>query len=303
MYQQIASNKRKTILLIGGFIIFLTLLGWVLSLATDNAGYVVAIGIFAVTYAFVGYYASARIALALSGAKPVEKADAPELYRVVENLSIAGGLPMPQVYIIDDSAPNAFATGRDPQHAIVVATSGLLDMMDKNELEGVIAHELSHVGNYDIRLMAVVMVLVTIISVISNFFLRMTFWGGGRRRGNSDNDQLGAIFMVIGIVAAIVAPIIATILQLAVSRRREYLADASGALLTRYPEGLASALEKIERANEPMHHSNTATAHLFFADPLRAAAGSTGSWIAGLFSTHPPIEDRIAKLQGMEIKP
>jgi heat shock protein HtpX len=299
MYSQIASNKRRTILLMVVFVALAAALGWIFALATDDSSFVVIMTAVALIYAVVGYFASARIALALAGAKPIAKADAPELYRVVENLSIAGGLPMPQVYIMHDPAPNAFATGRDPQHAVVAVTTGLLEIMDKPELEGVIAHELSHVGNYDIRLMAVVMVLVTMISVISNFFLRMTFWGGGRRRRDDDSGQLGLIFLVIGIAAAILSPIIATLLQLAVSRRREYLADASGALLTRYPEGLASALAKIEQANTPMQHANTATAHLFFASPFEGVGGK----LAGLFSTHPPIADRITRLGQMEVQP
>lgn len=298
MYQQVDSNKRRTIGLMLGFVAFLALFGWVLSRATGNPGFVIGLSGFATIYALISYYASAAITLAIAGAKPVEKSDAPELYRVVENLTIAAGLPMPKIYIIDDPSPNAFATGRDPQHAVVAVTTGLLDMMTKTELEGVIGHELSHVGNYDIRLMAVVVVLVGIITIMSNFFLRFTFWGGGRRRdNNSGNDQLGIILFVIGIIMAILAPIAATIIQLAISRNREYLADASGALLTRYPEGLASALRKIEQANRPLEHANTATAHLYIANPIKEAGGK----LARLFDTHPPIEDRIQRLMTMEV--
>jgi heat shock protein HtpX len=278
-----------------GFIVFCVALGQVMSLATGSRGLVVGMTIFSVGYAVISYFASARIALTLSGAKEVQKKDAPQLYRVVENLAIAGGLPTPKVYIMNDPALNAFATGRDPEHAVVAVTTGLLEVLDKQELEGVIAHELSHIGNYDIRLMAVVLVLVTIVSSMSNMFLHLTSW--------SDDDDSGAssaIFMVIAIVLAILTPIVATIMQLAVSRRREYLADASGALLTRFPDGLAGALAKIAKSERPLKTANTATAHLFFSNPFKKG---TSKGIAGLFSTHPPIEDRIAKLKGMEIAP
>jgi heat shock protein HtpX len=248
---------------------------------------------FAIAYAVFSYFSGAKMALALSGAEPIAKSDAPELYRTVENLAIAAGLPTPAIYIIDDPAPNAFATGRDPSHAHVAVTRGLLTIMDDQELEGVIAHELSHVGNYDIRLMAVVLALVTVVSLISHFFMRVSFWGGD---DNNNNNQFA---MIVGLVAALVAPLVAMLLQLAVSRKREYLADASGALLTRYPEGLASALEKISTYSKPMQHASTATAHLFIASPLAGSKGLGGS-IAGLFSTHPPIDERIARLEAME---
>lgn len=296
MYQQIDANKRKTILLMAGFVVFISLFGLILSRALGRPGLAIGLALFALVYALISYYASAAIALAINRAQPVEKSQAPELYRVVENLAIAGGLPMPKIYVVNDPSPNAFATGRDPQHAVVAATTGLLEMMDKSELEGVIAHELSHVGNYDIRLMAAVVMLVTVVSVMSNAFLRLTFWGG---RDDRDGGEASAIFLVIGIVMALLSPIIATILQLAVSRRREYLADASGALLTRYPEGLASALRKI-KASQPMRTANTATAHLYLANPF---GSKSAGFVANLFSTHPPIDDRIAKLDNMEIKP
>jgi len=298
MYQQIDSNKRRTLLIMGFFIVFVGLFGWVLSQATGNSALVIFFAIFGIGYALIGYYASAKITLAIAGAKPIEKQDAPDLYRVVENLSIAGGLPMPQIYITPDQSPNAFATGRDPQHAVVCVTSGLLQIMDNNELEGVIGHELSHVGNYDIRLMAIVVVLVGVITVMSNFFLRFTFFGGRGRNNNNGDGELGVIFLVIGIVMAILAPIAATLIQLAVSRNREYLADASGALLTRYPEGLASALRKIQNVNLPLQHANTATAHLYIANPLKQAGGA----FTKLFDTHPPIDERISRLENMEIK-
>ncbi len=291
MYKNIAANKRRTIILVLAFVVFIGLIAGIFGFAYGDPGIVWFGLIFGLVYATVGYFASARIALALAGAKPVTKSQAPRLYRVVENLTIAAGLPMPQVYVIPDQALNAFATGRKPDKAAVAVTEGLLDTMTDNELEGVIAHELSHVGNYDIRLMAMVLVLVTIITVISNIFFRATLWGG-----DDDNNSNG-LFVIIGLVLSLLAPIIATIMQLAVSRRREYLADASGALLTRYPEGLASALEKISQSDRPMRTASPATAHLFLANPL---SGRKFSGVSKLFSTHPPIEDRIAKLRQME---
>ncbi|MBW3538298.1 M48 family metalloprotease [Candidatus Parcubacteria bacterium] len=295
MYSQIASNKRKTILLMIGFVGFIGALAWLMSEALGRPSFVWLAVVFAVGYALFSYFASAKMALALSGAKPVTKAQAPKLYRTVENLAITAGLPMPKVYVINDPAPNAFATGRDPQHAAVAATTGLLEMMDDSELEGVIAHELSHVGNYDIRVMSIVIALVTIVSLLADFFLRWSFFGG------SDDDEggsSGAVFAVIGLVMALVAPLVATLLQLAVSRRREFLADASGVLLTRYPDGLARALAKIGGYAKPMRHANTATAHLFIANPL--GGRGIGAGVAKLFSTHPPVEARIARLKEME---
>lgn len=290
MYNQIAANKHKTVYLIVGFIAFIALVGYVMSRALGSPGFIWFALIFGIVYAVIGYYASAKVALALAGAKPIAKADAPKLYRIVENLAITAGLPMPQVYIINDPAPNAFATGRDPKHAVVAATTGLLDMMEDEELEGVIAHELSHVGNYDIRVMALVIVLVTIISVVSDLFFRMTWF--------RDEDEGGSgVFMLVALALSLLSPIIASLLQLAVSRKREYLADASGALLTRYPEGLIGALEKIDQYKQPMRRASNTTAHLYFANPFR---GKAAGFVAGLFSTHPPITDRIAKLQQME---
>jgi heat shock protein HtpX len=277
-----------------GFVVFIGFLGWVLSQWLGRPSLTITMLVVAIIYALVGYFASARIALAISGAKPVEKRQAPELYRLVENLSIAAGLPMPKLYIIDDAAPNAFATGRDPQHAVVAVTTGILERLDDVELEGVLAHELSHVGNYDIRLMSIVIVLVTVVSLISDWFLHLTFWGGG---GDDDDSSPNPVMAIAGFALLLVAPLVAMLLQLAVSRRREYLADASGALLTRYPDGLASALAKIAAYNAPMKHASSATAHLFIANPL------TGKRAANWFSTHPPIEDRIARLTQMtEIK-
>ncbi len=295
MYTQIASNKRKSFLLVTVFVILISALGYIYSLYANQPAIFIAVSVFALLYSLISYRFSANIALAIAGARPVEKQDAPELYRLVENLSITAGLPMPKVYIMDDPSPNAFATGRNPKNAVVAVTTGLLALLDKQELEGVIAHELSHVGNYDIRFMAIVMVLVTVVSMISNFFLHMSWFGGGRREGGGN-----PIVAIIAIVASLLAPLVAALLQLAVSRKREYLADASGALLTRYPEGLASALEKIAAASErqPMAHASTANAHMYFSNPLSGAK----SFTASLFSTHPPAEERIKRLREMGTK-
>lgn len=295
MYSQIAANKRKTVLLMAGFVGFIWLLSWLF------AGYlgrstVVGLAVFAVIYALVSYFASAKLALALAGAKPIVKKDAPELYRTVENLSIAAGLPTPKIYIMNDPAPNAFATGRDPKHAAVAFTTGLLEQLEDTELEGVVAHELSHIGNYDIRLSAIVIMLVSIVAILSDFFIRISFWGGG----DDDNRSNNAVFALVGLVMAFVAPLVATIVQLAISRRREFLADASAALLTRYPDGLSGALAKIGSYKHPVRRASTTTAHLYIDNPLRQKG--LGSSIARLFSTHPPIEERIARLQEMETR-
>lgn len=297
MYSQIASNKRRSVLYVLGFIVFITVLAWLLTTAFSRPGFFVPVVIFAVVYALISYFGSAKIALAMSGAKPVAKTDAPELYRIVENLSITAGLPMPQVYIIDDPSPNAFATGRDPKHAVVAATSGILERLDKTELEGVIAHEMSHVGNFDIRFMAVVVALVAVVSLISDMFLRLSFWSSW---GDDEDNNGNPALMVIGIVGALLAPLVASLVQLAISRRREYLADASGALLTRYPEGLASALEKIAADPRGLQHASSATAPLYISDPLKGRGKGLGASLANLFSTHPPIAERVRRLRAME---
>lgn len=289
MYTQIASNKRRSILLILAFIALVGGLDYVFAQAFNQPNLFLPILIGAVAYAAISYFFSSQIALGMSGAREVAKRDAPELYRLVENLSIAGGLPMPKVYIIDDPSPNAFATGRDPQHAVVAVTTGILERLDKTELEGVIAHELSHVGNYDIRFMTIVTALAAVVSVVSDLLLRLTFWNRDERNNNQ-------VFMILGIIGAILAPIVAAIIQFAVSRQREYLADASGALLTRYPEGLARALEKIAAVDEPMDKANSATAPLYISNPLK------GRTLAGLFDTHPPIEERVRRLRHMGTK-
>jgi heat shock protein HtpX len=270
------------------FVLFIGLIGFLFSAINGNSKifpYVIA---GAVIYAAISYYAGSRMSLAVNGAKEIQKSDNPRLWKIIENLSITDGLPMPRVFIMDDSSPNAFATGRTPDKAAVCATSGLLQIMDDNELQGVFAHEMGHVKNYDIRVAMLAFALAAVISILADIMIRMA-WFGDDREG--ENNQ---IFFVLGIIAAILAPIIATLIQLAVSRKREYLADATGALTTRYPEGLISALEKIEKNGSVLKKQNTATAHFFFANPLRKHG------ITNLFSTHPPIEERIARLKNME---
>ena len=294
MYKEIDSNKRRTVLLMGLFLIFVIGVGYVLSLYFNNYFILVIAVIVATVQALTSYYYSDKISLAVSGAKEAPRTEPfLELHRIVENLSITAGLPKPKIYIINDPSPNAFATGRDPKHASLAVTTGLLEMMNKNELQGVIAHELSHVGNYDIRLMMVVVVLVGVVALISDFALRWMWFGGGRKNDNNEGgSQAQLILFVIAIVLAILAPLAASLIQLAISRKREYLADASGALLTRYPDGLASALEKISQYTKPLKRANRATAHLYIADPFRKK-------VAGLFATHPPVDDRIKKLRSM----
>src|SRR3989338_7958767 len=297
VYQHISSNKRKTAVLILAFLLLITALGFAFSQAYNEPGILYfAVG-FSVFYALISYYFSPQITLAISRAREVDHQANPELYKLVENLAIAAGLPTPKIYIIDDTATNAFATGRDPKHAIIVFTTGIIEKLSRQELEGVAAHELSHIGNYDIRLMTLVVVLVGVLTLLADFFLRMSFFG--RRRSNSEGGgQVQAIAIVAGIVLALLSPVIATLIQLAISRKREYLADASGALLTRYPEGLASALEKISADTEPLEAANKATAHLYIANPLKNRHGSIG-WFAGLFNTHPPAEERVKRLREM----
>jgi heat shock protein HtpX len=286
MYSEISANKRKTWLIMFVFAVIIGALGWVISNLYGQPSFLYLALIIGGVYALIQYFAAAKLALAMNGAKEIAKKDEPRLYRTVENLSIATGMPMPKVYLIDDPAPNAFATGRDPKHAVVAATTGLLSIMDDDELEAVMAHELGHVKNYDIRVMMIVFGLVSAISFIADMIFHLMWF-------RSDDESPNPIFMVLAIVAAILAPFIAMLVQLAVSRRREYLADSTGAMTTRYPEGLARALEKIRDHGSAMKRQNTATAHFFFANPLKGAS------LAKLFSTHPPIDDRIAKLRGM----
>lgn len=274
-----------------GFIGLVWAVAYIFSRALGSPGLLFYIGLFSLAYALFSYFAGPKMALAVNGCKEIQKRDNPRLWRTVENLAITEGMPMPKVYIMDDPAPNAFATGRDPNHSAVCATSGLLEMMDDSELEGVLAHELGHIKNYDIRVSTIAFALVGVISMIADFFFRFTLWGGGDDDEGSNNN----LFFVLAIVAAILAPIAASLLQLAISRRREYLADATGALTTRYPEGLAQALEKIGQSGSTLRRQNTSTAHMFFANPLR------GGNIANLFSTHPPIEQRIKILREMHL--
>lgn len=289
MYSQIAANKRKTVFMMLVFISLVAGLGWLFAMYSGEPAITPFVLIGAGVYTLISYLAGSRMALAMNGAHQIEKRDNPRLWRIVENLSITEGMPMPKVYIIDDPAPNAFATGRDPKHAVVATTTGLLDIMTDHELEGVMAHELGHVKNYDIRVSMVAFALVAVISILADIMLRMTWF----RSNDNDNGSNNSVFFVLGIVAAILAPIIATLIQLAISRRREYLADATGALTTRYPEGLATALEKIGKHGSSLKKQNPSTAHLFFANPLRK------SNIMRLFSTHPPVEERVAKLREM----
>jgi len=300
MYKQIDSNKRRTAFLLGLFLVFVIALGYLLSYVFDNQLILIIAVVIAVTQALVSYYYSDSITLAVSGAKEIPRKEPfLEIHRIVENLSITGGLPHPKIYLIEDSAPNAFATGRDPKHASIAVTSGLFEKLNKTELEGVIAHELSHVGNYDIRLMTVVVVLVGVVALLSDFFLRWTWFGGGRRRSDSEGGgQIQLILLIVAIAMAILAPLAATLIQLAISRKREFLADASGALLTRYPDGLASALEKIAKDREPLEVANKATAHLYIESPFKDESQNRG-WLTGLFDTHPPVGERIKKLKAM----
>jgi heat shock protein HtpX len=248
---------------------------------------------------FVSYWYSDKIVLAMSSAKEVKFEDNKELYRLVENLCITAGLPVPRIYIIHDTAPNAFATGRDPEHAVVAVTSGILKKLEKSELEGVIAHELSHIGNRDILLATIVTVLVGVVVLLADWFRRWTFWGGGRRRSSDKGGQLQLIIMIAAIVLSILAPLFAYMMQFAISRKREFLADADGALLTRYPDGLARALEKISADQEPLEVANRATAHLYIASPFKNKDKKRG-FFSKAFLTHPPVEERVANLRNMK---
>jgi len=275
------------------FVAFVIAVGYFIAEYTQ-LGYEILILAIAISLimAFTSYYSGDKVALATTGAKQIKKEDNPYVYRMVENLCITAGLPVPKVYIINDPAPNAFATGRDPEHASIALTTGIIERLENEELEGVIAHELSHIKNYDIRLMTVVIVLVGVIALLSDIFLRMTLFGGGRKSSKEGNNP---IFLIIGLVLIVLSPVIAKIIQLAVSRKREYLADASASLMTRYPEGLASALEKISEHKQPMQKANNATAHLFIASPFFGKK----HLLSKFFSTHPPIEDRVKELRTM----
>lgn len=297
LYTQAESNILKTWLLISLFLVLIIGLGWLFSYQTNNPVILPFVVLLSVLMSVGSYWYSDKIILAMTKAKPIEKKDNPELYRIVENLCISAGLPLPKIYILQEAQPNAFATGRDKNHAVIAVTKGLLSRLDKTELEGVISHELSHIGNKDMLLGTVVVVLVGIISIISDWFFRMSFFGG--RRNDDNRGSAGAILAALGILAAILAPIAAILIQLAISRKREFLADASGALLTRYPEGLIRALEKISSDPTPLRVANNSTAHLYIANPFRGKQSM--NWLSKLFLTHPPLEERIKALRGITI--
>jgi len=298
VYEQIASNKRRSFLLVFFFLALIFLLAWLFEqmVGMGTPGLVAAV-VIALAMTVGSYYASDKIVLAMSKARPVTKEEFPYLYNVVEGLTIAAGLPPPRCYVIDDTAPNAFATGRNPKNSVIVVTTGLLEKLNRVELEGVIAHEMSHIKNYDVLLQTLTVVMVGVVALLSDW-MRRTFWLGGGRRRDSDRGKGGggaAIILALALVMAILSPLIAQLIRLAISRKREFLADASGAMLTRYPPGLASALRKISADTEPLEAANKATAHLYIVNPLKDLKGSVNK----LFSTHPPIEERIAALEKM----
>ena len=303
LYSRSDANKRSTWFLMAGFFVFIILIGYIFATAMNEPGVLYFAVIFSILMSFISYWYSDKIVLAMSSAQEITHDNARDLFHIVENLCIASGLPMPKIYMIDDTAPNAFATGRDPQHAVVVVTSGLLQKLEKSELEGVIAHELSHIGNRDILLATLVTVLVGVVVLLADWFRRWSIFGGGRRGGDNDREggQLQLIITIVAIVFSILAPIFAYIMQFAISRKREFLADADGALLTRYPEGLARALEKISADTEPLEAANRATAHLYIASPFKEDSGQKVSWLTKMFMTHPPVSERIKALREMSV--
>lgn len=318
LYKQQESNITKTWILMTGFLVLIIAIGWFLGFYFDNPAILPFAIVFSILMNIFSYWHSDKVVLRITGAKPANRKEHFDLYTSVENLAITAGLPMPKVYIINDPVPNAFATGRNKDHAVVAVTSGLLEMLNKNELEGVVAHELAHIGNRDILLQTVIVVLVGIIALLSDMFLRMSFYGGDNKKMEG---RAGVIILLVGVVLMILSPIIATIIKLAVSRKREFLADATGALLTRYPEGLASALEKISSYSGPkMKKASHATAHLFIADPYVDVTNNTSnvsnasanassvngkkkkvSFLTKMFATHPPTEERVAALRGLDV--
>lgn len=285
MYGAIAKNKRNTVLIMAVFVAIIGAIGWAVSYYYGNTSIALVVIVVAAIYALLQYFIAGKLAMAMTGAKEVEKKDNPRLYRVVENLAITTGMPTPKIYIINDSAPNAFATGRDPKHAIVGATTGLLDIMNDRELEAVMAHEMSHVQNYDIRVSMISFGLVSAIGLLADIVLRMVFYGNNR------NNNANPVILIAGLVAVILAPIVATIVQMAISRQREYLADASGVMITRDSDGMASALGKLQQYGRPLKHNSSATANLFLSSPLKPG------FFSRLFSSHPPLDDRISRLQ------
>lgn len=293
-YAQRSANVRRTWGLVLGFLVLVIALGYGVSWYYGEPLILYVAVAFAVAMNFYAYWFSDKLVLSMSHAREATREEYFDLYTVTENLAMTAGLPMPKLYVINDAAPNAFATGRDEQHAVVCATTGLLALLSRAELEGVIAHELSHIQNRDILVMTIAVVLAGFVAIVADLFLRMSFYGGGNRNREGGN----AIVLVLGLIGIVLAPLAAKLIQLAISRRREYLADASGVLLTRYPEGLASALQKISTANVPMQHKSHATAHLFIDEPFGRPEGKRASWLEGLFSTHPPTEARIKALLG-----
>jgi heat shock protein HtpX len=297
LYAQSESNVRKTWFYLFFFALFVIGIGWIISFFMDSYSILVIAVFLAVFLNFFSYWYSDKIVLGISGAQPIEKKDNPELYRIVENLAITAGLPTPKVYIIEEQQPNAFATGRDPEHGVVAVTRGLLEKLEKIELEAVIAHELGHIGNRDVLLSTAVVVMVGLVVIMTDFFFRISFYGG--RGGDRDSGPARLVMLGIALCLAILAPLLAQLMKMAISRKREFLADSSGALLTRYPEGLARALEKISSDSSPMKKANDATAHLYITNPLKGKERK--AWLHKLFMTHPPTEERIAKLRSMNL--
>lgn len=299
LYSGIDSNIRKIWLLMTIFLILIIGLGWFFSYYFNSRIILVMAVLFSVVSSVLSYWFSDKVIISMTKAKQIAKENMPELYRLVENLCITAGLPLPKIYLLDEMAPNAFATGRNPKNAVIVVTRGLLQKLEKIEIEGVLAHELSHVGNRDILLQSIVVILIGIVTIICDFFLRLSFHAKMRSRDEKEGGQLGLIFFFLGIIAIIIAPILSRLLALAISRKREFLADASGTLLTRYPEGLARALEKIAADSTPLKTANNATAHLYITNPFRGQ--QSVSWFTKLFMTHPPVGERIKALREMSI--
>ena len=299
LYTHAESNIRKTWMYLSFFFILIIAVGWVISYSAGSQSILWLAVIISISMSFLSYWYSDKIVLALAKAKPIEKKDNPELYRVVENLCITAGLPLPKIYILNEQQPNAFATGRNPKHAVVAVTRGLLEKLERVELEGVIAHELSHIGNRDMLLQAMIVVLVGVVVIMTDFFFRLSFRGGFRSRDSRGGGSAQSVMLIIAFALAVLAPILAQLIKLAISRKREFLADASGALLTRYPEGLARALEKISLDPQPLKSANDATAHLYFASPFRGK--ESVSWLHKMFMTHPPIEERVQALRDFKI--
>lgn len=297
LYSQQRSNILKTWTLMTSFFLLIILLGWIFSLYFGDSSIMIIAVVISILSSIGSYWFSDKLVLSMTNAHEISKKEAPDLYNTVENLCISVGMPMPKIYIIDEMQPNAFATGRNENHAVIAVTTGLLKNLEKIEIEGVLAHELAHIKNKDMLLQTVIVVMAGLVSIASEFFLRNLMWGN---KGNDDNGRSNWVFLIIGIVAAVLAPIAATIIQLSISRKREFLADATGALITRYPEGLANALEKISSDPHEIPEASNAVAHLYISSPLRGEQSE--NWLSKLFLTHPPVEERIAALKGMDIK-